>query len=93
MNNLKWIAVAALSSGLVLGVSAANAETVAANMGGCTHLAKEVRDAVDGNASSANLAEAQQEQGYGRDFCNNQLYDKGIMHYQHALELLGANKG
>jgi hypothetical protein len=89
MRNLKWIAVAVLSSGLVAG--SASAETFASNMGGCNHAAAAVKDAVAANAQSANLADAQKEQGYGREFCNNQLYDRGVMHYQKALDLLGAH--
>ncbi|HEY1632551.1 MAG TPA: hypothetical protein VGF56_14645 [Rhizomicrobium sp.] len=87
MRNL--IAVAVLSSGLMAG--AAHAETFAANMGGCNHAASAVRDAVTANAQSANLADAQKEQGLGREFCNNQLYDRGVAHYQKALELLGSH--
>jgi hydroxyethylthiazole kinase-like sugar kinase family protein len=89
MRNITWIAVAVLSSGLVAG--SADAATFASNMGGCNHAASAVKDAVAANAQSANLAQAQQEQGYGREFCNNQLYDRGVMHYQKALDLLGAH--
>ncbi|MGH6870673.1 MAG: hypothetical protein ACREHE_04125 [Rhizomicrobium sp.] len=83
------IAVAILSSGLAFAANAASAETFAANMGGCNHAAESVRDAMTANASSANMAEAQKEQGYGRQFCNNQLYARGVEHYQRALDLLG----
>ncbi|HTQ13003.1 MAG TPA: hypothetical protein VMH86_03935 [Rhizomicrobium sp.] len=87
MRNL--IAIATLSSALAFAASGASAETFAANLGGCTHAAEAVRDAMSANASSANMAEAQKEQGYGRQFCNNQLYDRGVAHYQRALDLLG----
>jgi hypothetical protein len=89
MRNLKWIAAAVLSSGLAFGASAA---TVAANMGTCTPFADQVKTALDSNAQSANLQDAQKEAGLGRDFCNNSLYARGIAHYQHALDLLGANR-
>jgi hypothetical protein len=84
MRNLKWAAVALLSSGIVFAGSAN-----AADMGACAHMATAVRSAIESNASSANLADAQKEQGLGRDWCANGLYDRGISHYQHALDLLG----
>jgi len=86
MRKINLIAVAVLSSGLMAG--AAHAETFASNMGGCNHAASAVRDAIAANAQSANLADAQKEQGLGRDFCGNQFYERGVQHYQKALSLL-----
>jgi hypothetical protein len=84
MRNLKWAAIALLSSGIVFAGSAS-----AADVGTCTHMATAVKSAIEANGSSANLADAQKEQSLGRDWCANGLYDRGISHYQHALDLLG----
>jgi hypothetical protein len=84
MRNLKWAAIAVLSSGIVFAGSAS-----AADMGACAHMATVVKSAIESNATSANLADAQKEQDFGRDWCSNGLYDRGISHYQRALDLLG----
>ncbi len=84
MLNTKWTAIAVLSSGLVFAGAAS-----AADMGACAHMATQVKSAVEANGQSANLADARKEQSLGRDWCSNGLYDRGISHYERALDLLG----
>lgn len=88
MRQLSGIAAAVLSCGIVLGAGAAGA----ADQGNCIQLAQQVKTALASNAQSASYQDAQKEQGYGREFCNNGLSDRGVAHYQHALDLLGAGK-
>ena len=52
-------------------------------------MATQVKSAVEANGQSANLADARKEQSLGRDWCSNGLYDRGISHYERALDLLG----
>ena len=92
MRNLKLaMGVAILCSTFVGGAAIAAEQT--ASVTGCLDMAHQVKAALDANAQSPNYLQAVKEQGYGRDFCANSFYQSGISHYNHALELLGVNKG
>jgi hypothetical protein len=68
--------------------------TETANVTTCLQMASQVKTALEGNMQSANYDAAKKEQGYGRDFCTNSFYARGISHYDQALKLLGvAQKG
>lgn len=79
------IAAAVLAT--AFGVTAASA---APNTTECIKMAGQVRQAIEANGSSANLKAAKAEQSAGRYFCLSGVYDKGVAHYQAALDLLGA---
>jgi hypothetical protein len=82
------LCVAAMAFGL--GVSAASAaQDQVANLDGCMKLSEQVKSALDSNQQSANFNDAKKQGTYGREFCTNGFYAKGMAHYQHALELLG----
>jgi hypothetical protein len=77
------VAVAAVA----FGATAANAQ--GPNTGTCIKMQKQVSAALDANQSSANLKAAKDEQSAGAYYCGSRLYDKGVAHYQAALDLLG----
>lgn len=77
-----------LSATIALGVGVAHAEQTA-SLGTCVELQNKVRDALTANANSPNYEEAKKEDRNGREFCTNGLYKSGIVHYAHALKLLG----
>jgi hypothetical protein len=87
MNIAKVMSAVAVTA-LAFGATAANAQ--GANTITCIKMQKQVSAALDANQSSANLKAAKDEQKAGSYFCQSQVYDKGVAHYQAALDLLGA---
>lgn len=85
------LGVAAIAIGLGVASSPANAQQVA-SLSACLSLAARVKTALDADTQSAKYHEAQQERTYGREFCTNGFYAKGIAHYEHALQLLGVSE-
>lgn len=87
----KWIAGAAtLCAGIGLFAMSATAAD-AASVSGCLHAAKDVRAAIAGNQSSPKLEDAQRQQRYGLEYCNQGFYKQGMAHYAEALKVLGAD--
>jgi hypothetical protein len=80
-----FFAAAGLSAMLAMGATA-NAET--ASQATCTQAQQKVAAALASD-TSANHDQAQKESRYGRDFCLNGLYGKGMDHYAQAMKLLG----
>ena len=89
MRSMKFAAgLVAVSLGLGMTAASASAEQVA-NVSSCLERAAQLKTALEANAQSANYQEATKEGMYGRAFCNNSFYAKGIARYDHALQLLG----
>ena len=86
MRNI-YFAAAGLSAMLIMGATAANAET--ASQATCAQAQSKVATALASNTDAANHDAAAKESHYGRDFCNNGLYGKGMDHYTNAMKLLG----
>lgn len=82
------LGIVAIGLGLGIATAPASAEQMA-SLSSCLSLADHVKAALDANMQSANYHAAQQERTYGREFCTNGFYAKGIAHYEHALQLLG----
>jgi hypothetical protein len=79
-----------LGAAIALSVTAASAEPdQVASASGCLKLQDQVHDALAGNQQSTNFADAKKQNAYGREFCSNGFYAKGMEHYEHALQLLG----
>jgi len=92
MRYVNFLTGAAVLSGvLAIGATMANAEA-AANFPQCLQMANQVKGALANNSQSPNYQEAVKQQGYGRDFCLNGLYQNGVARYSEALKLLGADK-
>jgi len=86
---------AILAAGVVaaVGFGPLNASaTQSASLSGCIDMADQVKSALASNPQSPNFTEAHKQQGYGREFCANGLYQNGVDHYAQALKLLGAQK-
>lgn len=81
-----YLAAIGLSAMVAMGATAANADT--ASLATCAQAQHKVTAALASD-SSANHDAAAKESGYGRDFCNNGLYGKGMQHYAEAMKLLG----
>jgi len=81
-----YLAAIGMSAMLVMGATAANAE--AATQATCAQAQQKVSAALASD-SSANHDQAMKESHYGRDFCLNGLYGKGMQHYAEAMKLLG----
>jgi len=86
MRNLKWVAAVAILSGAV---SAGSAFADTADLNSCVDLGQQVKAALAANPQSPNYQAAFSEEKYGRDFCTNSFYQRGVDHYDHALALLG----
>jgi hypothetical protein len=86
MRNI-YFAAAGLSAMLVMGATAANAET--ASQATCVQAQTKVTTALAADANNANRDAAAKESHYGRDFCSNGLYGRGMQHYAEAMKLLG----
>ncbi len=87
MRSLKIAAsVAALSLGMA--VASASAQQVA-NVETCLSSASQVKTALNSNAQSANYEAAMKERNYGLAYCNSGFYEKGVSHYNRALQILG----
>ncbi len=54
----------------------------------CSRLSRKVTAALAANSGSPNYHAAQIEAGNGRTLCSVNEYDRGVVHYQKALELL-----
>jgi hypothetical protein len=85
------ILAAGVVAGVGLGALNASAEQ-SASLSGCINMADQVKSALATNSQSPSYHEAVKQQGYGRDFCANGLYQHGVDHYAQALKLLGAQK-
>lgn len=81
-----YLAAIGMSAMLAMGATAANAET--ASQATCTQAQQKVAAALASD-SSANHDAAAKESHFGRDFCLNGLYGKGMQHYAEAMKLLG----
>lgn len=91
MRSMKFAAGAvAVCLGLGMTLASANAQQVA-SVSTCLERASQLKTALDGNAQSANYQDATKEGLYGRAFCNNGFYAKGVARYDHALQMLGQN--
>ena len=55
----------------------------------CSRLSRQVTVALDANGDSPNIRVAQIEASNGRTLCSANEFDKGVAHYQKALDLLG----
>lgn len=74
----------------VLAVCALSSSAFAeAESSDCSRLSRQVAAALDANSDSPNIRAAQIEAGNGRTLCSANEYDKGVAHYQKALDLLG----
>lgn len=62
-----------------------------ASLKSCLDMASQVKAALASNENAAKYEEAKKEQDYGRDFCTNSFYDRGVAHYAMALKLLGVS--
>lgn len=82
-----YLAAAGLSAMLAVGATAANAAD--ASMTTCLQAQSKVSNALASGTPSANSNAATKESHYGRDFCSNGLYKKGMEHYAEAMKLLG----
>ncbi|HEY2032351.1 MAG TPA: hypothetical protein VGH02_01560 [Rhizomicrobium sp.] len=78
--------LAAIGMSAVLVATSANAAT--ASQATCTEAQQKVATALASD-TSANHDQAAKESRYGRDFCLNGLYGKGMDHYAQAMKLLG----
>ena len=78
--------VAALSLGVT--VASANAQQVA-NVESCLGAATQVKTALASSQQSTNYEAAMKERNYGLSYCNSGFYEKGVSHYNRALQLLG----
>jgi len=78
---------AAAALALVFGATAASATPSTSD---CVKMAGQVSQAIDANGTSANLKAAKAERNAGRYYCLSGVFDKGVAHYQAALDLLGA---
>ena len=58
----------------------------------CIHARNAVSAALDQNADSPRIHDAQRERRYGLNYCNNGMYKQGVAHYTAALKILGADK-
>ena len=85
MRNI-YLAAVGLSAMLAMGATAANAE--GASQSTCAQAQQKVATALAAD-TSANHDQATKESRYGRDFCLNGLYKKGMEHYAEAMKLLG----
>ena len=81
-----FFAAMGLSAMLAMSATAANAET--ASQATCTQAQQKVAAALASD-TSANHDQAAKESHFGRDFCLNGLYGKGMQHYAEAMKLLG----
>jgi hypothetical protein len=90
MNFVKATAAVAFAAVVFAGSSAFAQER--ANTMGCLHASKQVSDALAANPQSPNSKDASDEQRAGREFCMNGVYDRGVAHYEKALDLLSADK-
>jgi hypothetical protein len=52
-------------------------------------MSRQVSAALEANSDSPNLRAAQIEASNGRTLCSANEFDKGVAHYQKALDLLG----
>ncbi|HEY1709478.1 MAG TPA: hypothetical protein VGG10_14520 [Rhizomicrobium sp.] len=59
-----------------------------ANTSTCIKMQSQVAEAISANAQSTNIKEAKDQQSAGNYFCQSNLYDKGVSHYQQALTIL-----
>lgn len=84
--------IAALSGTLAFAVLPASAQPTA-SQSGCVEMQTQVKEALAGNAQSANYEDAVKQQRYGTEFCTRGFYQGGIAHYAEALKLLGVSKG
>jgi cytochrome c-type biogenesis protein CcmH/NrfG len=90
--NFPRMAVAATALCLTLGttVTLAAEASAPASFLSCITMAKKVKEALDANQQSPNADAARTAMSFGRDYCSNQRYDKGVASYARALQLLGA---
>lgn len=77
--------------GVGLGFVAAADAADTASLKTCLDMASQVRTALANNENAAKYEEAKKEQNYGRDFCTNSFYERGVAHYAVALKLLGVS--
>jgi hypothetical protein len=92
---MRFLSIAAATIVLSLSAAALSGPVGAAETGNlynCTQLGSQVDHALASNTQSPSYDAAKKEKGYGRDFCANGLYDRGVMHYAQALKLLGSEK-
>lgn len=90
---MRSMKLAACGVALVTGlgfIAAANAAETA-SLKTCLDMASQVKTALAGNENAAKYEEAKKEQNYGRDFCTNSFYERGVAHYALALKLLGVS--
>jgi hypothetical protein len=53
-------------------------------------MSKQAKEALDANQQSPNADAARTAITFGRDYCSNQMYQKGVASYAKALQLLKA---
>ena len=81
-----WTTYAALAAAVFAFVPAANADD--ATLSDCTHVARQVSQALDKAQSTDKRTAARNEQKAGHYYCMQAKYDKGVAHYNRALQLL-----
>lgn len=84
MKFVRQAAVAAMFAAMAL-APAANA----AGLSDCTHMAKQVAQALETAQPGAATEAARANAKAGRDFCASSMYAQGVVHYSKALQLLG----
>jgi hypothetical protein len=91
MTSIKTVA-AALCVFAGLGLSSAAVADAAATNRDCVLKAKEYSDAVKAVPDSAVTGEVRMTVKNARTYCSVNMYDKGVALYQHAIDLLQAQK-
>ncbi len=84
MNLVKSVAAVTFVA-IAFGATAASAAT----HGDCVKLGTKVNQALSANAGSSSLQAAQKEKTLGAYYCDMDSYQKGVDHYNQALNLLG----
>jgi hypothetical protein len=92
MRSIKLAAcVALMTAGVSFAAVSANAAEPA-TLNTCLDMAAEVKTAMASNMQAASYDDAKKEQNFGRDYCTNSFYARGVAHYSHALQLLGVTQ-
>jgi hypothetical protein len=60
----------------------------AAGLSDCLHMAKQAQSALESAQPGTKTEDARNEVRFGRDYCANSMYERGVAHYAKALELL-----
>jgi hypothetical protein len=81
---------AALAAAAFTGLMFASAANAAdARLSDCTHMAKQVAEAINTAQPGQATEEALQQAKAGRGYCALSMYTQGVAYYSKALQLLG----